>query len=46
MAHWLGADVAIGIIALEGIVATLICMWLLPALRQPGIEVYDAVQEA
>ena len=45
MAHWLGADVAIGIIALEGIVATLICMWLLPVLRQPGIGVYDAVQE-
>jgi hypothetical protein len=44
MAHWLGADVAIGVIALEGIVATLICIWLLPALRRPSIEAYDSVQ--
>ena len=41
MAHRLGADVAIGIIALEGIIVTLICVWLLPALRRPNIEIYN-----
>jgi len=43
MAHRLGADVAIGIIALEGIIVTLICVWLLPALRRSNIEIYNEV---
>ena len=41
MANWLGADIAIGIIAIEGMIATLICLWLIPALRQPGVEIFN-----
>lgn len=38
MAEWLGANVAIGVIALEGFAATLICIWLLPTLRKAEVE--------
>lgn len=41
MANWLGADIAIGIIAIEGMIATLICLWLIPALRQPGVKIFN-----
>ena len=41
MAEWLGADVAIGIIAVEGIVAVLLCLWLLPTLRRADAEIYE-----
>ena len=41
MANWLGADIAIGVIALEGLITTLICLWLIPALRRPGVVIFN-----
>jgi len=41
MAQWLGADIAIGIIALEGLGVTLLCMWLLPVLRRSEVEAHE-----
>jgi MFS family permease len=38
MAEWLGADVAIGVIAIEGLLATFVCIWLLPTLRKSEVE--------
>lgn len=38
MAEWLGADVAIGIIAVEGFVAMLVCLKLLPTLREAAVN--------
>ena len=38
LAEWLGADVAIGIVAFEGLVALGLCLWRWPALRKTSIE--------
>ena len=38
MAQWLGADLAVGIIAFEGLIGTLVCLWLLPTLRKAAVE--------
>ena len=38
LAEWLGADVAVGVIAAEGLVALAFCLWWWPALRKAGIE--------
>jgi MFS family permease len=38
LAEWLGADVAIGIVAFEGLVALALCLWRWPALRKASIE--------
>ncbi|MDA1237752.1 MAG: MFS transporter [Proteobacteria bacterium] len=43
MAQWLGADIAIGVIALEGLAVTLLSMWLLPVLRRSGIEAHEHI---
>ena len=40
MADWLGADVAIGIIAIEGLIIALLCLWFIPALRRPGVSIF------
>lgn len=40
MADWLGADVAISIIAIEGLIIALLCLWFIPALRQPGVRIF------
>jgi len=40
MADWLGADVAIGIIAIEGLIIALLCLWFIPALRRPGVRIF------
>ena len=37
MAEWLGADVAIRVVAIEGLICCLGCLWLLPALRRSAI---------
>ena len=37
MAEWLGADVAVGVIAAEGLAAIAVCLWAWPALRQSAI---------
>ena len=42
MAEWLGADVAIRVVAIEGLVCCLACVWYLPALRRSSIEVDKA----
>ena len=34
MAEWLGADVAIRVVAIEGLVCCAFCLWRLPALRR------------
>ena len=41
MAEWLGADVAIRIVAIEGLACCLICLWFLPALRRSSIDLAD-----
>ncbi len=41
MAEWLGADVAIRVVAVEGVVCCLVCLWLLPALRRSSITGAD-----
>ena len=37
IAEWLGADVAVGVIAIEGLVAISACLWYSPALRARSI---------
>ena len=37
MAEWLGADVAVGVIAAEGLVGLALCLWAWPALRKSAI---------
>ena len=37
MAEWLGADVAIRVVALEGLACCLLCLWRLPALRRAAL---------
>ena len=38
MAEWFGADVAIRVVAIEGLACCLLCLWRLPALRRAAIE--------
>lgn len=42
LAEWLGADVAIRVVALEGMVCCLVCLRYLPALRRASISPGDA----
>ena len=42
LAEWLGADVAIRVVALEGVVCCLVCLRYLPALRRASITAADA----
>ena len=42
LAEWLGADVVIRVVALEGVVCCLVCLWYLPALRRASINPTDA----
>ena len=37
MAEWLGADVAIRVVAIEGLACCAFCLWRLPALRRAAI---------
>ena len=37
MAEWLGADVAIRVVAIEGLVCSVFCLWRLPALRRSAM---------
>ena len=37
MAEWLGADVAIRVVAIEGLVCCAFCLWRLPALRRSAM---------
>ena len=37
MAEWLGGDVAIRVVAIEGLICCLGCLWFLPALRRASI---------
>ena len=37
MAEWLGADVAIRVVAIEGLACCAFCVWRFPALRRGGI---------
>ena len=41
MANWLGADIAIGIIAIEGFIVALLCLGFIPALRRPGVQIFE-----
>ena len=41
MAEWLGADVAIRVVAIEGLVCCLLCLWRLPALRRASIDIAE-----
>ena len=41
MADWLGADFAIAIIAIEGLIIALLCLWFIPALRRPGVLIFE-----
>jgi MFS family permease len=38
MAEWLGADVAVGVAALEGLIGLAICLWRWPTLRASGLS--------
>ena len=38
MAEWLGADIAIGVIAMEGLVGIALCLWMWPALRKRSAD--------
>ena len=38
MAEWLGADIAIGVIAMEGLVGIALCLWMCPALRKRSAD--------
>ena len=38
LAEWLGADVAIRVVTLEGLVCCALCVWRLPALRRAAIS--------
>ena len=37
MAEWLGADVAVGVIAAEGLLGIAFCLWTWPALRKSAV---------
>ena len=39
LAEWLGADVAIGVIAVEGLVILALALWTWPALREWSADV-------
>lgn len=38
LAEWLGADVAVGVVAVEGLIALVVCLWWWPALRKAAVE--------
>jgi MFS family permease len=43
LAEWLGADVAVGVVAAEGLVALVLCLWWWPALRKAAVETPEGV---
>ena len=38
LAEWLGADVAIGVIAIEGLASLALALWIWPALRKWSVD--------